>query len=324
MFDLNVLHDFKHNGNGSIHQELAYYLKEKIESGVLKPGDVLPPLRTLANFWGTNFFSTKLATDALVDWGLLNKQQGRGMFIALGSANISRVGIYSCPRYLPSRDLSFYTILQNLVCRELSDRKIEYAVYDSHESVQEAIMTGKLQALIGIYVDDQDKKWFLKQPVKKVNMMRDLMFDFSTVAKLLADRKCRRIAAFVPAAYPAGSPSFLIAGLKACGVKIMQRNIRNVERAELTDKAWDEIGYHAVREFLSASPPPDALIVYPDNAVPGAIQAIYESGLRVPEDLTLVFHRNLELKYFCALEAFYIDTRIGDIAARLVNSIFEP
>jgi len=60
--------DFKHNGSDSIHQELAYYLRNKIERGMLKPGDALPPLRTLSKLLNVNFFSVKLATDALVDW----------------------------------------------------------------------------------------------------------------------------------------------------------------------------------------------------------------------------------------------------------------
>ncbi len=320
MISSDIFKDFRHNGNGSIHQELAYYLKHKIEAGALKPGDALPPLRKLSELLDVNFFSVKLATDALVDWGLLNKQHGRGMFIAPAGTCISKVGIYSCARYMPTRDLSFYTVLQNLVCSELTRRGVGYTVYNSHEEIQEAILTGGLQALIGIYVDDQDKKWFLKLPVKKVNMMRDLMFDFGSIARYLAEKKCRRIAVLVPAAYPSGNPSFLIAGLKACGVRIMPRNIRAIEPDEWKTGTWGEVGYRTVRELLAAAPEPDALIVYPDNAVLGAIQAILESGRK---DLALVFHRNVELSYFCALEAFYVDTRIADIANRLVNSILD-
>jgi len=253
----------------------------------------------------------------------LNKQQGRGMFIAPAGSQITGIGIFSCARYIPNRNLSFYTVLQNLVCNELKQRNISYAIYDDHESVQTAVSTNRIQGLIGIYIDDLDKPWFQKLPVKKVNMMRDLMFDFSSVARLLAERKCRRIAALVPAAFPRHNQSFLIAGLKACGVKIMPKNIRTVDPEEVNAHDWAAIAYRTVREFLAASPRPDALIVYPDNAVLGAIQAIFESGIRIPEELTLVFHRNVELSYFCALKVFYIDTRIADIAAQLVQRILE-
>ncbi|MBS1369437.1 MAG: GntR family transcriptional regulator [Lentisphaeria bacterium] len=320
---MDIFREFRHTGSGSIHQELACFLKSRIESGALRPGEALPPLRTLSKELGINFFSVKLATDALVDWGLLTKQQGRGMFIAPAGTRISRVGIYSCARYLPNRDLSFYTVLQQLVCAELRRRGIAYAVYDDRETLRQAILTDRIQALIGIYVDDRDKKFFLNLPVRKVNMMRDLLFDFTPIADVLNRRGCRRIAAVVPAAFPRGSQSFLIAGLKTCGVRIMPKNIRNVDPAELEKRSWAEIGYQAARAFLSATPRPDALIVYPDNAVLGAIQAIYESRVKVPEELTLVFHRNLELSYFCALEALYMDTGIASVAARLVENILE-
>ena len=239
---MKTFDDFKHNGTGSLHQELAYYLRGKIEAGELRPGEALPPLRTLSKLLDVNFFSVKLATDALVDWGLLNKQQGRGMFIAPSGSQISQIGLYSCARYIANRDLSFYTVLQNLICGELKRRNLSYAVFDDRESVQQAISTNRIQGLIGIYIDDLDKQWFLKLPVKKVNMMRDLMFDFGSVARFLEERKCRRIAALVPAAYPRSNPSFLIAGLKACGVRIMPKHIRSVEPEEVSARDWAEIG----------------------------------------------------------------------------------
>ena len=66
---------------------------------------------------------------------------------------------------------------------------------------------------------------------------------------------------------------------------------------------------------------PDALIVYPDNAVTGAIQAILQLGICVPEELSVVFHRNVELPYFCPFAARFLDTRLSDIVDKLIESI---
>ena len=79
---LEHLRDFRRGGTAGIHQELAYYLREKISTGVLAPGEQLPSLRDLAALWNTNPFSVRLAMDDLVCRGLLNRQQGRGMFVA--------------------------------------------------------------------------------------------------------------------------------------------------------------------------------------------------------------------------------------------------
>ena len=70
--------------------------------------------------------------------------------------------------------------------------------------------------------------------------------------------------------------------------------------------------YEAFREYTR---------IYPDNAVPGAIQAILRLGIRVPEELFTVFHRNLELSYFCSFDTAYIDSKIENIADRLIETI---
>lgn len=74
-------------------------------------------------------------------------------------------------------------------------------------------------------------------------------------------------------------------------------------------------------ELLSAKRRPDALIVYPDNTVQGAIQAILELGIKVPKDLFVFFHRNVELGYYCNFDADYIDVSISDIADKLIQRI---
>ena len=82
-----------------------------------------------------------------------------------------------------------------------------------------------------------------------------------------------------------------------------------------------KIGYEKTLELLRAPLRPDALIVYPDNAVTGAIQAILQLGICVPEELSVVFHRNVELPYFCPFAARFLDTRLSDIVDKLIESI---
>ena len=48
----------------------------------------------------------------------------------------------------------------------------------------------------------------------------------------------------------------------------------------------------AVAQLLAATPRPDALVVFTDDLVPGAVAAVLESGLKVPRDLTCIFHCN--------------------------------
>ena len=123
------LSDFRPGGNAGIHQELAQYLREKIESGALQPGDRLPSLRELAELWHTNFFSVKLATDLLVKFGLLNKQHGRGMFVAPRAAGIRRVGLYTSKLYGSRSDRITFSVLRDILQEKFQARGIEPDVY---------------------------------------------------------------------------------------------------------------------------------------------------------------------------------------------------
>ncbi|MDR1282079.1 MAG: GntR family transcriptional regulator [Opitutaceae bacterium] len=329
-----LLRDFRRNDTAGIHRELAHYLQGKIESGALQPGEKLPSVRELARLWGTNIFSVKLATDSLVNTGLLNKRQGKGMFVAAQNGEVLRVGIYmsKAPDSFSISDLSFAFALRDLLCARLQRQGIEFVLYDDYRpgeehlkpppELQDAIISSRLQTVIGVIVRSYDQNWFNRLPVKKICMMRDPLIDFDGIAAKLKQRACQRVAMIAPAGIPKReADSFLVTGLKSVGVTIRPDRLRLIGESEISRHGWGEIGYRTTRELLSAKRRPDALIVYPDNTVQGAIQAILESGIKIPQDLFVLFHRNVELGYYCNFDADYIDVSISDIAAKLVQRI---
>ncbi len=328
-----IFGDFRLSGNGAIHRELAEYLRGKIECGALERGGKLPSLRELARLWNVNSFSVKLATDELVGYGLLNKQDRRGMFVAPGGGAVRCVGIYSSLGLGTPVDLSFYSVLRQLLCIELQARGLEYVIWDDYrpraehtsppESLRRAVLSNQVQAVIGVIARTYDRDWFQRLPVKKICMMYDPRHDFNGMARQLAEHGCRRVAVIAAAGNPQWPSSFLTLGLKAANVRIMARNTRIIPENAVDRESWGEIGYRNTMELLTASPRPDALIVYPDNAAPGAIQAILELGIKVPDELFVLFHRNLELSYFCSLKANFFDTKISDIARELADRVTE-
>lgn len=324
------LSDFRPGGNAGIHQELAQFLREKIESGALQPGEQLPSLRELAELWHTNFFSVKLATDLLVNFGLLNKQHGRGMFVAPRAEGIHRVGLYTSKLYGSRSDLIAFSVLRDILQEKFQARGVECAIFDDcrpeeqHQKIpdalQQAILSGRIQAVIGVVVRRIDNSWFDRIPIRKAFLMSDIQYDFSIPAQQLKERGCRRIAGIISGT-PRKQSNFILAGLHSAGIKIMPRNLRVISDESLTSQSWGKIGYRCTMELLTTTPRPDALIVYPDNAVMGAMQAILHLGIRVPEELFTIFHRNLELAYFCSFDSAYIDSKIEDIADRLIKTV---
>jgi len=65
-----------------LYSQLYARLAEQIASGQLKAGDRLPPERELAESMNVSRITARQAIDALVDKGLVYREQGRGPFVA--------------------------------------------------------------------------------------------------------------------------------------------------------------------------------------------------------------------------------------------------
>lgn len=331
--DLALFQDFKRRNNGGIQLAIVSYLRDKITRGELQPGTQLPSLRELAQLWGTNFFSVKLATDALQEAGLLSKHQGRGMFVDQPQAEaISRVGIYMSGTPQNRQNFIAFATQCDLLCERLDARGIDYVIWrDSRPAAEhtgpppvmrQAITQKRVQAVCGVNIRRYDMRWFGALPIHKAFLTANRFPtpSFNDMAAELRVQGRQRVAIISPEGQDS-TWSFVVEGFKNAGVRIPPRRQRIFAEAAYLERDWSELGYHAAMELLTASPRPDALIVYPDNAVPGVIQAILQLGLRVPEDLQTIFHRNRELPYFCPFPSMTITTSLSDMADQLFASL---
>jgi LacI family transcriptional regulator len=99
--------------------------------------------------------------------------------------------------------------------------------------------------------------------------------------------------------------------------------IYNVERVE---ERGDATGYKAANKLLQQSPPPDGIFCYNDAIAYGAIAAVLEAGLRVPEDVAIVGCGNLIYNKFLKVPLSSIDQQtaaIGQRAGKLALQLIE-
>jgi LacI family transcriptional regulator len=92
------------------------------------------------------------------------------------------------------------------------------------------------------------------------------------------------------------------------------------------DNAGDIGGFHAMRALLALDPRPDGVFCYNDPSAIGALKAILEAGLRVPEEIALVGCGNVRYAGVLRVPLSSIDQgsgAIGDRAARLALSLIE-
>jgi LacI family transcriptional regulator len=95
-------------------------------------------------------------------------------------------------------------------------------------------------------------------------------------------------------------------------------------RPELTlrlegDTASQDLGYPYAKQLLSRNAPFTALFGYNDNSAIGAIRAIHEAGLRVPEDISVVGFDDIQGAAYCNPALTTVRQpieKMGEIAAR--------
>lgn len=90
------------------------------------------------------------------------------------------------------------------------------------------------------------------------------------------------------------------------------------------DQPAEVMGYQAAHALLALNPRPDGIFCYNDPAAIGAMKAIFDAGLRVPEDVALVGCGNIHYDDYLRVPLTSVDQQsamIGQRAARLAVSL---
>jgi LacI family transcriptional regulator len=85
---------------------------------------------------------------------------------------------------------------------------------------------------------------------------------------------------------------------------------------ETGDEAAAESGYRAMNRLLELDPIPDGVFCYNDPAGMGAMQAILDAGLRIPEDIAVIGCANVLYSQFLRVPLSSIDQRSAEIGYR--------
>lgn len=94
-----------------------------------------------------------------------------------------------------------------------------------------------------------------------------------------------------------------------------------VVMGEETDNEGSETGYTAMRTLLSLDTPPDAVFCYNDPVALGAMKALLEAGLRVPEDVAIIGSGNAPYLELLRVPLSSIDQQSGELGRRTAQQI---
>ncbi len=106
------------------------------------------------------------------------------------------------------------------------------------------------------------------------------------------------------------------------GLKVQPSHIASLGTSG--DHRGERGGYEAAKKLLSTEPRPDGIFCFNDPSALGAMRAILDAGLRIPEDVAVVGCGNLSYSDFLRVPLSSVDQgseEIGKLAAELALKI---
>jgi DNA-binding LacI/PurR family transcriptional regulator len=303
--------------------QIADQITWLIASGQVSAGTKLPTIRNLANHLGINLHTVRAAYMKLEAQALVTTRRGIGS-IALefkpekveGRDNGLQTHVVGL--LIPDLSGPFYSALLEGVQKVATAHRLFVIVSSTGENVQTAME--QLRMLVAKRVDGillasdyllEDGTLAELEPdpdefgIPIINIDRPDINEFSVcfdaeemgyqATTHLLDHGYERVALITPPrAYPTMRNCYAgyLRALADAGIELNKADIRETSDFSLVS------GSLAALQILDQVQPPKSIFVAEDLLAIGAISAIRERGLRIPEDVALVGANNFEISRF--------------------------
>jgi LacI family transcriptional regulator len=142
----------------------------------------------------------------------------------------------------------------------------------------------------------------------------------------LVEQGCRRIAHIRGPALPTGAGR-----LKGYRGALRRHGLEFSAKYVVNGQSGKHTGNLAMRELLKLEPPPDGVFCYNDAVAAGALMAILEAGLRIPDDVAVIGAANVHYSDVLRVPLSTIDQssvligqKAADLLVRLIDAKTEP
>jgi DNA-binding LacI/PurR family transcriptional regulator len=330
-----------------LYQQFAEVIREAIRSGKYKPGEYIPPERQLSKEFNLNRLTVRKGIALLIDEGLLQPLRGRGTFI-IGAPqrkdkpeNKSIAYVFIKDFKFPLSKNPYYTEILEGAEAEAFKKNYSFYLYSVdydetelnkvvrkivREKVSGVVMVGRLDKKIESVITSIYKKDI---PL----VLIDKALPYYNISSIVSDN--------VKGAYEAvnylislGHKDIAFIGASA-NKEVMQQRLKGFNDALAeADMKFDKKflvesdlhihgGYTAMQKLLNLTKRPTAVFAINDEAAIGAIRAINEKGLSVPEDVSLVGFDDIEWAAYATPPLTTVKIYKKEIGSNAVSKIVE-
>ncbi len=319
------------------YQRIAVSLREDILNGKYPPGSLLPSTEDFATALGTSYYTVHTALKHLDREGWVKRLQGHGTYVAEPEQRFLHAGIYHSLDIFADEEAFFQRRLNSAIVAKLRELgKTAQLIVDSRPEAEqttifpplaEAMFQRRIHCVIAPNVNSKGLPVLsrLTMPFAMMNALpRKPGVNFDEVGFLrggierLAKQGCRSIGFITNVPPIDGDFKNFVREIRAAGLETRAEWM--IQPPEFQFRLV-EYGYRAFRRLWKSATRPDGLIVYPDTTARGVVTAILKEGVRVPEELKVVFHRNAHVSILCPFPVTWAISDEHAAAEGLVASI---
>ncbi len=290
-----------------IYRQIATGFQQRIERGLLNPGDALPTTLELAKQFN---IASKTAQNALTEMtkrGLIVRIPGKGTFVT-DSFNNKTIALVAGRSLLSESDMSFYSKLTFDAADYLNHKGWNSKIYsptipDDEEKMinelEQDISQGKVRSIVVITSSQQLNPWLKnKCTVPWINIIKDFTETknyeiyyrsiIHTGFEYLVERNITDIKLLYS--------SFVSVTEDAVNKVVKEFTDNSPVKLSIssltTHYNYPEEGMQAVMNGISPDSLPQVLFCLDDNLCSGAIMGLLAQKISFPEDIFVLTHAN--------------------------------
>jgi DNA-binding LacI/PurR family transcriptional regulator len=325
---------------------------------------MLPNMHSLAQEFGTSYFTVQTAISALEKEGIVESSKRHGTIVRYNANALTCAGIYCGNGLMDDHQFDFYRELLKQLRAQLAGSNVRAEIFLDSRTADEhtrplpvlarAVERNEVQGLIVALADGRCEPWLRQLPIAKSFAGSDPALnpvgpDVDQMLRLaltrLRERGCRTVGMISAMHIPATI-------LKLDPFRNSGRQLRATRRDSMDPYFWmyvsyadlvadlglktgapwlfapsdpapnhERHGYAAFHELWRRPDRPDGLLVYTDTAARGVMTAALELGVRVPEDIKMVFHHNTGVDWTCPLGVDWVENDVGAWAAAMIEQV---
>lgn len=320
-----------------LYQRLYDDIRLKIEQGAFSAGQLLPSERELGETYGVDRTTVRRALRMLSDDHLVSKLPGKGTIVSpLGDSRAQGASVSSKAKSDSMRTVGFfipqnkkiadkimfptYTSLLYLTEQECAKRNIRliYSALDDQKSLDEYLATMAFDGIVFLSAT-QDRHLERARELgipsillnnhrpNTISVCTDNLQGGATVARYLYEQGHRNIMLL------AGNQSSINCRERVKGFcdALANEGLSHYGRI-FGGTSWTfDAGYEETKQALSELPsPPTAIFACGDRLALGALKALQEMGLNVPNDVSIVGYDNSEQASYANPKITSVDTNL--------------